>query len=127
VPFTQPGFASTDAFIRSNCGTSTRPANNGSNSTYPRDCPESSDASNVEARHEFVTRERVERRPDPGAVIASRFSAGHDFLFFLHFFFFGTFLPFFAVAIFLMSAIWLGAKGAVSADTIQLFLIGLRS
>jgi uncharacterized protein len=30
-----------------------------------------------------------------------------------------------AVAIFLMSAIWLGAKGAVTADTIKLFVIGL--
>jgi uncharacterized membrane protein YfcA len=30
-----------------------------------------------------------------------------------------------AVAIFLMSAIWLGAKGAVAADTIKLFVIGL--
>jgi uncharacterized protein len=30
-----------------------------------------------------------------------------------------------AVAIFLMSAIWLGAKGAVTADTIKLFAIGL--
>ena len=29
------------------------------------------------------------------------------------------------VAIFAMSAIWLGAKGAVSADTVRLFLIGL--
>jgi uncharacterized membrane protein YfcA len=30
-----------------------------------------------------------------------------------------------AVAIFLMSAIWLGARGAVTADTIKLFVIGL--
>jgi uncharacterized protein len=30
-----------------------------------------------------------------------------------------------AVAIFLMSAIWLGAKGAVTGDTIKLFVIGL--
>jgi len=30
-----------------------------------------------------------------------------------------------AVAIFLMSAIWLGAKGAVTADTIKLFAMGL--
>ena len=30
-----------------------------------------------------------------------------------------------AVAIFLMSAIWLGAKGAITADTIKLFAIGL--
>lgn len=30
-----------------------------------------------------------------------------------------------AVAIFIMSAAWLGAKGAVSADTIRLFLLGL--
>jgi uncharacterized membrane protein YfcA len=30
-----------------------------------------------------------------------------------------------AVAIFLMSAIWLGARGAVTADTIKLFAIGL--
>jgi uncharacterized membrane protein YfcA len=30
-----------------------------------------------------------------------------------------------AVAIFAMSALWLGAKGAVSADTIRLFLFGL--
>jgi uncharacterized membrane protein YfcA len=30
-----------------------------------------------------------------------------------------------AVAIFAMSAFWLGAKGAVSIDTIKLFLIGL--
>jgi uncharacterized membrane protein YfcA len=30
-----------------------------------------------------------------------------------------------AVAIFLMSAIWLGAKGAVTVDTIKLFAIGL--
>jgi uncharacterized membrane protein YfcA len=30
-----------------------------------------------------------------------------------------------AVAIFLMSALWLGAKGAVTADTIKLFVIGL--
>jgi uncharacterized membrane protein YfcA len=30
-----------------------------------------------------------------------------------------------AVAIFLMSAVWLGAKGAVTADTIKLFAIGL--
>jgi hypothetical protein len=30
-----------------------------------------------------------------------------------------------AVAIFLMSAAWLGIKGVVSADTIQLFLLGL--
>ena len=29
------------------------------------------------------------------------------------------------VAIFAMSAIWLGAKGAISAETIRLFLIGL--
>src|SRR5471030_887649 len=30
-----------------------------------------------------------------------------------------------AVAIFLMSALWLGAKGAVTADTVKLFAIGL--
>jgi len=30
-----------------------------------------------------------------------------------------------ALAIFVMSAAWLGAKGALSADTVQLFLIGL--
>jgi uncharacterized protein len=30
-----------------------------------------------------------------------------------------------AVAIFLMGAIWMGAKGAITADTIKLFLIGL--
>src|ERR1700737_4611423 len=30
-----------------------------------------------------------------------------------------------AVAIFLMSAAWLGIKGVVSADTIRLFLLGL--
>jgi uncharacterized membrane protein YfcA len=30
-----------------------------------------------------------------------------------------------AVAIFLMSALWIGAKGAVTAETIKLFLIGL--
>jgi uncharacterized membrane protein YfcA len=30
-----------------------------------------------------------------------------------------------AVAIFLMSALWIGAKGAVTPDTIKLFLIGL--
>jgi uncharacterized membrane protein YfcA len=30
-----------------------------------------------------------------------------------------------AVAIFLMSAIWLGAKGAVTADTVKLFVVGL--
>ena len=30
-----------------------------------------------------------------------------------------------AVAIFLMSALWIGAKGAVTADTIKLFLVGL--
>lgn len=30
-----------------------------------------------------------------------------------------------AVAIFLMSAAWIGAKGAITADTIKLFLIGL--
>jgi uncharacterized protein len=30
-----------------------------------------------------------------------------------------------AVATFLMSALWIGAKGAISADTIKLFLIGL--
>jgi uncharacterized membrane protein YfcA len=30
-----------------------------------------------------------------------------------------------AVAIFLMSALWLGAKGAIAADTIKLFAIGL--
>ncbi len=30
-----------------------------------------------------------------------------------------------AVAIFLMSGLWIGAKGAVTADTIKLFLIGL--
>ena len=30
-----------------------------------------------------------------------------------------------AVAIFLMSAVWLGAAGAITAATIQLFLIGL--
>ena len=30
-----------------------------------------------------------------------------------------------AVAIFLMSALWIGAKGAITADTMKLFLIGL--
>jgi uncharacterized membrane protein YfcA len=30
-----------------------------------------------------------------------------------------------AVAIFLMSALWIGAKGAITADSIKLFLIGL--
>jgi uncharacterized protein len=30
-----------------------------------------------------------------------------------------------AVAIFLMSALWIGAKGAITADTIKLFLFGL--
>jgi uncharacterized membrane protein YfcA len=30
-----------------------------------------------------------------------------------------------AVAIFLMSAVWIGAKGAITADTMKLFLIGL--
>jgi uncharacterized membrane protein YfcA len=30
-----------------------------------------------------------------------------------------------AVAIFLMSALWIGARGAITADTIRLFLIGL--
>jgi uncharacterized membrane protein YfcA len=30
-----------------------------------------------------------------------------------------------AVAIFLMSAFWIGAKGAITAETIKLFLIGL--
>ena len=30
-----------------------------------------------------------------------------------------------AVAIFLMSALWIGAKGAITPDTIKLFLIGL--
>jgi uncharacterized membrane protein YfcA len=30
-----------------------------------------------------------------------------------------------AVAIFLMSAVWIGARGAVTADTIKLFLLGL--
>jgi uncharacterized membrane protein YfcA len=30
-----------------------------------------------------------------------------------------------AVAIFLMSALWIGARGAITADTIKLFLIGL--
>src|SRR5450756_3175311 len=30
-----------------------------------------------------------------------------------------------AVAIFAMSAAWLGAKGAITADTIRLFLFGL--
>src|SRR2546421_5699827 len=30
-----------------------------------------------------------------------------------------------AVAIFLMGALWIGAKGAITADTIKLFLIGL--
>ena len=30
-----------------------------------------------------------------------------------------------AVATFLMSALWIGAKGAITADTIRLFLIGL--
>jgi uncharacterized membrane protein YfcA len=30
-----------------------------------------------------------------------------------------------AVAIFLMSALWIGAKGAITADTVKLFLIGL--
>jgi uncharacterized membrane protein YfcA len=32
-----------------------------------------------------------------------------------------------AVAIFLMSALWIGAKGAITADTIKLFLIGLSA
>jgi uncharacterized membrane protein YfcA len=35
-----------------------------------------------------------------------------------------TFQPV-AVAVFLMTAIWLGAKGTVTAETIRLFLIGL--
>ena len=30
-----------------------------------------------------------------------------------------------AVATFLMSALWIGARGAITADTIKLFLIGL--
>jgi uncharacterized membrane protein YfcA len=30
-----------------------------------------------------------------------------------------------AVAIFLMSAVWMGAKGAITADIVKLFLIGL--
>ena len=30
-----------------------------------------------------------------------------------------------AVAIFVMTAVWLGAKGAIAADTIRLFLFGL--
>jgi hypothetical protein len=30
-----------------------------------------------------------------------------------------------AVATFLMSALWIGAKGAITADTIKLFLVGL--
>jgi uncharacterized membrane protein YfcA len=30
-----------------------------------------------------------------------------------------------AVAIFLMSAAWIGAKGAITADLVKLFLIGL--
>lgn len=30
-----------------------------------------------------------------------------------------------AVAIFLMSALWIGARGAITPDVIQLFLIGL--
>src|SRR6266852_788536 len=30
-----------------------------------------------------------------------------------------------AVAIFLMSALWIGAKGAITADTVKLFMIGL--
>jgi uncharacterized membrane protein YfcA len=30
-----------------------------------------------------------------------------------------------AVAIFLMSALWIGARGAITADTVKLFLIGL--
>jgi hypothetical protein len=30
-----------------------------------------------------------------------------------------------AVAIFLMSALWIGVKGAITSDTIKLFLIGL--
>ena len=30
-----------------------------------------------------------------------------------------------AVAIFLMSALWIGARGAITADTIKLFVIGL--
>ena len=30
-----------------------------------------------------------------------------------------------AVAIFLMSALWMGARGAITADTVKLFLIGL--
>ena len=30
-----------------------------------------------------------------------------------------------AVAIFLMSALWIGARGAITADTVNLFLIGL--
>jgi len=35
-----------------------------------------------------------------------------------------TFQPV-AVAVFLMTAIWLGVKGTVTAETIRLFLIGL--
>ncbi len=30
-----------------------------------------------------------------------------------------------AVAIFLMSALWIGAEGAITPDTVQLFLVGL--
>jgi hypothetical protein len=30
-----------------------------------------------------------------------------------------------AVAIFLMSAVWIGASGAVTPDTVKLFLLGL--
>ena len=30
-----------------------------------------------------------------------------------------------AVATFLMSALWIGARGAITADTIKLFLVGL--
>jgi len=30
-----------------------------------------------------------------------------------------------AVATFLMSALWIGARGAITADTVKLFLIGL--
>jgi len=30
-----------------------------------------------------------------------------------------------AVATFLMSALWIGARGAITADTIKLFVIGL--
>jgi len=36
----------------------------------------------------------------------------------------GVFQPV-AVAIFLMSALWIGARGAITADTIKLFVIGL--